>query len=117
MIKAEQALGQKNSLTYTGKLNPNATLYGQYTGRLPVFNSDGNEVINLWFMDSRGDYGCEGNYNGKSCISKDAVTWFTSEQTKTKTNGPGDLVFTTYPLPEFMDAINQGSSLKGNIGQ
>lgn len=79
MVKVEQALGQKNYLTYTGKLNPNPAAYGQYTGRLPVYNLEGDEVFNLWFMDSRGDYGCDGNYNGKSCISKDAVTWFTNE--------------------------------------
>ena len=53
-------------------------------------------------MDSQGGYGCDGNYNGKSCISKNAVDWFKIQTSKSASKGPGDILFTTNPLQEFM---------------
>ena len=57
-------------------------------------------------MDSLGGYDCYGDKNGKSCISKDAVQWFKNEIKVDNTIGNGDLIFTTYPLPEFMELYN-----------
>ena len=54
-------------------------------------------------MDSQGGYDCNGNVKGKSCVSNEAVDWFKSEMFKIQSKpSQSDLIFTTYPLEEFM---------------
>lgn len=66
-------------------------------------------------MDSQGSYDCNGNMDGKSCITSDAVAWFAKESKLAQTSARGDIIFTTYPTQEFMDVAN-GNSAKGGLG-
>ena len=71
-----------------------------------MYDLQGQHIFNVWIMDSMGGYDCKGNAQGKSCIPDAAVQWFSTEINSDHTLGNGDLVFTTYPLPEFMNLAN-----------
>lgn len=71
-----------------------------------MLGPEGTHAFNVWIMDSGGSYDCYGSTNGKSCISKEAVSWFTSEIASTTTAGKGDIIFTNYPLQEMMTLAN-----------
>lgn len=99
--------GETWTLSLTGRYAPKSVEnIGEYTQRVPVHSRDGEEVLSLYIIDSLGGYDCQGeHFTGKSCVSKEAVKWFASEVAKAP--GKEQVLFTTNPLPEFMEASNE----------
>eukprot|EP00347_Sterkiella_histriomuscorum_P022472 403338363 len=123
MFDQEQEIGleldpEGDSLSFSGLNNPNPEKLGLYTGRIPIMTHDLKDVaFNLWIIDSLGGQDCYGIKQGKSCISKESVEWFNEEAAKIpKNKGFSDLLFTTYPLQEYMTAANT-QDLFGNFQQ
>jgi hypothetical protein len=45
--------GESYTLSYTGRYPQEVPNVGEFTQRLPIFNSDGSkELLSLWFLDS-----------------------------------------------------------------
>ena len=124
-IALEQASGQNvynsepYSLCLTGAYNSSVpSTVGPYTQRIPIYaqsstvnQTEGRlqEVMSLWVLDSMGGYSCSGSMQGKSCIPKDAISWFNNEVLKSASTVANDVLFTTYPLQEFMQIANNCS--------
>ncbi|CDW83702.1 UNKNOWN [Stylonychia lemnae] len=124
MFSIEHSIGlasdlHGDTLSLSGLNNPQSSTLGQYTARVPVMTSDRTQVaFNIWILDSQGGYDCDGNKQGKSCINNSTVQWFLNEsaqQNKTKFQ-QSDLAFTTYPLQEYMTAVNS-MPVYGHFGQ
>lgn len=59
----------------------------------------------MYIIDSMGGYSCNGqSFNGKSCVTTEAVKWFKDEVAKTP--GSQQVLLTTNSLPEFMELAN-----------
>ncbi|CDW84236.1 UNKNOWN [Stylonychia lemnae] len=119
MISRDQFLGQPDDLSFSAKYqNGNASKIGLYTQKIPIYQKDGQSLaFNIWILDSLGGYDCYGNKQGKSCISNEAIDWFKQETFNIQSKSlQSDILFTTYPLEEFM-IMTTHYSAQGTCGQ
>ena len=66
-----------------------------------------NEVFSVYTLDTSHEYCQNMGIPGESCISTDAIDWFTDQQHKYSHNHHlRDFVFLHKPIPEFMNLAN-----------
>lgn len=81
---------------------------GYFTSRIPIMSPNGRkEVFSIYTLDTSAEY-CKGlGLPGETCITSDAIDWFSDQQHLYSHNYHlHDFVFLHKPIPQYMNLAN-----------